>query len=73
LPLGSYTVVTSGGPEYLARTTEFRVAASGTSELAVALERWLDPPSLGWFSGDHHIPRRLLALSEPDGRCCPKT
>jgi hypothetical protein len=55
LPLGSYTVTTSGGPEYQARTTEFRVDASGTSEIAVALERWIDPPSLGWFSGDHHI------------------
>jgi hypothetical protein len=55
LPLGSYTVTTSGGPEYLARTTELGVDASGTGEIAVALERWIDPPSLGWFSGDHHI------------------
>ena len=55
LPEGSYTVVASGGPEYLTQTKEFRVEARGTSELGVTLERWIDPPKLGWYSGDHHI------------------
>jgi hypothetical protein len=55
LPDGVYTVTTSGGPEYIAQTTELRVDGSAAHELAIALERWIDPPRLGWYSGDHHI------------------
>jgi len=55
LPEGTYTVIASGGPEYLTQTKEFRVGASGSGELAVTLERWIDPLKLGWYSGDHHI------------------
>jgi len=55
LPDGTYTVTTSGGPEYVAQTTELRVDATGPRELAIGLERWIDPPRLGWYSGDHHI------------------
>jgi hypothetical protein len=55
LPDGDYTVVLSGGPEYLSETKEFHVDAAGPRELAFTLERWIDPPKLGWFSGDHHI------------------
>jgi len=55
LPAGDYTVVFTGGPEYLALTKTFRVDAAGPSELPFALERWIDPPRLGWYSGDHHI------------------
>jgi hypothetical protein len=55
LPEGRYTVLANGGPEYLTHTQEFRVEARGSGELNVALERWIDPPKLGWFSGDHHI------------------
>ena len=55
LPEGTYTVIATGGPEYLTQTKEFRVDASGSGELAVTLERWIDPLKLGWYSGDHHI------------------
>jgi hypothetical protein len=55
LPDGEYTVVVSGGPEYLSRTRQVSVQANGPRELAFALERWIDPPRLGWYSGDHHI------------------
>jgi hypothetical protein len=55
LPEGTYTVIVTGGPEYLTQTKEFRVDAGGSGELAVALERWIDPLKLGWYSGDHHI------------------
>jgi len=55
LPPGTYTVIAGGGPEYLTQTKEFRVDAGGPRELGVALERWIDPPKLGWYSGDHHI------------------
>src|SRR5207244_11088769 len=52
LPNGYYTFEYTGGPEYLTRTREL---AADTSELGFQLERWIDPASLGWFSGDHHI------------------
>jgi hypothetical protein len=58
LPDGRYTVIASGGPEYLTQTKELQVdvrGAGGSNELALTLERWIDPAKLGWFSGDHHI------------------
>jgi hypothetical protein len=55
LPDGDYTVVTTGGPEYIAQTKPFTVRSGGPHEIPVTLERWIDPPRLGWFSGDHHV------------------
>jgi len=55
LPDGTYTVTMTGGPEYVTQTREMRVTAGGPNELAIALERWIDPARLGWYSGDHHI------------------
>ena len=55
LPDGDYTVVSSGGPEYTSLTKRFSVRANDPRELTFALERWIDPPRLGWYSGDHHI------------------
>jgi hypothetical protein len=55
LPEGSYTVVASGGPEYLTHTTEVRVGAAAPAEIQVRLERWIDPSKWGWYSGDHHV------------------
>jgi hypothetical protein len=53
LPAGSYAVTWSRGPEYLRKAMELKV--DGPAELAVELERWIDPAKLGWYSGDHHI------------------
>jgi hypothetical protein len=55
LPDGAYTVVASGGPEYLPQSRHITVDANGPRELTVALERWIDPARAGWYSGDHHI------------------
>src|SRR5262249_44735132 len=55
LPDGDYTVVSTGGPEYTTQTREFSVRASGPHEIDAKLERWIDPPRLGWYSGDHHV------------------
>ena len=54
LPMGSYTIEYGRGPEYFTRTTELLVTAKN-QKLKIALERWIDPSSLGWYSGDHHI------------------
>jgi len=55
LPNGAYTVSWSAGPEYLPGGAELSVSDKGPRELAVALQRWIDPEKLGWYSGDHHI------------------
>jgi len=55
LPDGDYSVVFSGGPEYLSQAKEFHVDAAGPRDLSFTLERWINPPKLGWYSGDHHI------------------
>ena len=53
LPAGAYSVTWSRGPEYLKKAAELKV--TGAAELAVKLERWIDPGKYGWHSGDHHI------------------
>src|SRR5581483_11455386 len=55
LPAGYYTIAYNAGPEYRTRTKEFAVDASGPDEIALTLERWIDPSKYGWYSGDHHV------------------
>ena len=55
LPPGSYTVEYGGGPEFRGHTLEFPVTAEEPQELAVQLDRWIDPARYGWWSGDHHV------------------
>ncbi len=55
LPEGYYTVAYTGGPEFLAHTKELSVNGSTPSEIALTLERWIDPSKFGWYSGDHHV------------------
>jgi hypothetical protein len=52
LPNGYYTFEYTGGPEYLTHTREL---AADSSELSFQLDRWIDPSTFGWFSGDHHV------------------
>ena len=55
LPDGYYTITYTGGPEFLAHTSEVAVGATGPAELTFRPERWIDPSRLGWYSSDHHI------------------
>jgi hypothetical protein len=60
LPPGQLTMFYGRGPEYRwikqAVTIPEPGAGSGAKpEIAVRLERWIDPSSRGYFSGDHHI------------------
>ncbi|HSU59566.1 MAG TPA: CehA/McbA family metallohydrolase [Bryobacteraceae bacterium] len=55
LPPGYYTIKTTGGPEFRARTKEFAVDAKGPDTLSFQLDRWIDPSKFGWYSGDHHV------------------
>ncbi len=54
LPVGSYSVKCTRGPEYLAQMQKLTVG-TGESEIAFELKRWIDPSLAGWWSGDHHI------------------
>jgi hypothetical protein len=62
LPPGEFTMFYGRGPEYRWRKREVTIAPPGNGhrsspkvELAVRLERWIDPSSRGFYSGDHHI------------------
>jgi hypothetical protein len=58
LPAGAYTVEVTRGPEYLVERATLEVPARADSPAPTwrfRLRRWLDPPALGWYSGDHHI------------------
>lgn len=54
LPAGAYTIVCSRGPESLPETKTLTVGTSPTT-FAYKVKRWIDPSTLGWWSGDHHI------------------
>ena len=54
LPDGDYTIEFSRGPESVTKNVNLKVN-SETRELALQVERWIDPAKLGWWSGDHHI------------------
>lgn len=55
VPVGSYTVTASMGPEYHAQTKEVDVTETGPNEASFAMERWIDPSKYHWYSGDHHV------------------
>lgn len=63
LPPGNLTMFYGRGPEYrwLARNVTIPAPAAGSNgrarapEIAVRLERWINPSAHGFYSGDHHI------------------
>jgi hypothetical protein len=64
LPPGEFTMFYGRGPEYHGRERRVTVPAPGTDgeggaaagvEIAVRLERWIDPAAHGFYSGDHHV------------------
>ncbi len=55
LPPGELTVHSGRGPEYRWRSRAVTIPRAATAEIAVQLERWIDPATRGFFSGDHHI------------------
>ena len=54
LPDGRYQVEFTRGPEYLTHSRAIDVNSAATAQ-SFTLERWIDPSTLGWWSGDHHI------------------
>lgn len=54
LPAGNYRVECSRGPESVFETKPL-VVSEGPTEFSYQVRRWIDPTTLGWYSGDHHI------------------
>jgi len=55
LPPGNYTIDYGRGPEYKGKRQTLKIVDRQPVTLTVNLERWIDPSTLGWYSGDHHI------------------
>lgn len=63
LPPGNLIVESSRGPEYHRTTQEVVIADptatvksdAASNEIMVALKRWIDPSTSGFWCGDHHI------------------
>ncbi len=55
VPAGTYTVLATHGLEYGALTRTVTVRAGGAAEASLRLERLVDLPAKGWWSGDLHV------------------
>ena len=55
VPAGTYQLVASKGPEYRVYQGTVDVEAGETISATVTLERYIDQPSRGWYSGDDHL------------------
>ena len=54
LPVGTYTVTCSRGPESIPETRSLEVRGEPV-RFSYRSRRWVDPYAKGWVSGDHHI------------------
>jgi len=55
LPVGTYELVATRGPEFKAWRGKVEVKKDRTTKTTVALERYANLPAQGWYSGDAHI------------------
>jgi len=55
VPPGDYRLMVRKGIERLLSDQRFAVAEGEDKEVLVPLERWVDMPAKGWYSGDDHI------------------
>ena len=55
LPAGRWRIRASHGMEFVPVTTEFEASGHGELTRTLRLERWIDLPAGGWWSGDVHV------------------
>jgi hypothetical protein len=55
VPVGTYELVATRGPEFKAWHGKLEVKKDQTTKTTVALERYADLTAKGWWSGDAHI------------------
>jgi hypothetical protein len=65
LPVGTYELVVTRGPEFHAYRGKFEVKENQTSTVPVTLTRYADLPSKGWYSGDSHIHLTRDVVADP--------
>ncbi len=61
LPRGSYTIEVEHGKEYFPASRRVEIGDEPV-RVRIALRRWIDMASLGWYSGDTHVHRPLEEL-----------
>ena len=55
LPAGRWNIAVSHGMEYVPVTVSFATRDGETIDRTIRLERWIDLPAEGWYSGDVHV------------------
>ncbi len=55
VPAGQFTLQAWHGPEYFVHKQELEIAAGETREVTLAMDRWINMPMSGSFSGENHI------------------
>lgn len=55
IPVGTYELVVSRGPEFYFHRAKLDVKKNATTTVTVDLKRYADMPAKGWYSGDSHI------------------
>ena len=77
VPAGTVDVEVSRGPEYGVQRRSVNVSANSTTPVRISLERLVNMPAAGWYSGDLHVhmnyggtyrntPRRLAAQAQAE-------
>lgn len=55
LPPGKWRLAVARGVEFLPLFEEFEIQAGQTRVRKIKLERWVNMPQRGWYSGDDHV------------------
>jgi TolB protein len=55
VPAGRLSIEAMRGFEYVPATVALDVKAGGTAEATIRLQRLIDAPARGWYSGDTHV------------------
>ena len=55
LPAGKWRLAVARGIEFLPAFEDFEIAPGQSLKRTLALERWVDMPRQGWYSGDDHV------------------
>jgi hypothetical protein len=55
VPAGPYELVATKGPEYRMFKRTVEVKAGQTNRVMISMQRFIDQPSRGWYSGDTHL------------------
>lgn len=60
LPAGIWNATVLHGPEHAPYQQSLEVVANEWAHHTCRLERWIDMPKRGWYSGDDHVHARLM-------------